>query len=191
MANRLLVFDCTNCRYVLMLIAISPCRHLNRKHRSSLTKPDIHWAFETIFKMWFLEVILVVNVTPKSIMESTLVSGWPSTWYSHFIWQCALEIDITLHFFTLKYIFQRFAQISNDFRSFCNTSESEVDFIFLNILTSSANDDTVEEHLSDISFTYSINRSGPKIEPCGTPDVTGKFSDCLPSTIKVWLHSDR
>ena len=105
--------------------------------------------------------------------------------------QCALEIDITLHFFTLKYIFQRLSQISNNFRSFCNTSESEVDFIFLNILTSSANDDTVEEHPSDMSFTYSINRSGPKIEPCGTPDVMGKFSDCLPSTITVWLLSDR
>ena len=26
-----------------------------------------------------------------------------------------------------------------------------------------ANDDTVEEHPSDMSFTYSINRSGPKI----------------------------
>ena len=55
-----------------------------------------------------------------------------------------------MHFSTLKYIFQRFAQISNNFRSFCNISESEVDFIYLNILTSSANDDTVEEHPSDM-----------------------------------------
>ena len=62
---------------------------------------------------------------------------------------------------------------------------------FLNIFTSSANDDTVEEHPPDMSFTYCINRSGPKIEPCGTPDVTGKLSDCLPSTIIVRLLSDR
>ena len=77
-----------------------------------------------------------------------------------------MEIDITLHFSTLKYIFQRLTQIFNTFRSLCDTSESEVDLIFLNILTSSAKDDTVEEHPSDMSFTYSINRSGPKIEPC-------------------------
>ena len=64
-----------------------------------------------------------------------------------------LETDITLHFSTLKYILQHFSQISNNFRSFCNTSESEVDFIFLNILTAFANDDTVQEHPSDMSFT--------------------------------------
>ena len=63
--------------------------------------------------------------------------------------------------------------------------------IFLTILTSSSNDDTVEEHPSDMWVIYSINISGSKIEPWGTPDVTGKFSNCLPSTITDWLHYDR
>ena len=62
-----------------------------------------------------------------------------------------------------------------------------MDFIFLNISTSYANDDAEEEHTLDMSFTWSINRSGPKIEPCCTPDVTGKFADSLSSTITDWL----
>ena len=35
--RRRAVFDCTNCGYVLILISISPCRHLNRKHRSRIS----------------------------------------------------------------------------------------------------------------------------------------------------------
>ena len=64
-----------------------------------------------------------------------------------------------------------------------------MDFIVLNILTSSANDDTIEEQPLDISLTWSINKSGPKIESYCTPDVTVKF--CLHSTITDWLLSDR
>ena len=33
---------------------------------------------------------------------------------------------------------------------------------------------------------YNINRTGPKIEPCGKPIFIGSFEDILPSNLTLW-----
>ena len=37
--------------------------------------------------------------------------------------------------------------------------------------------------VSGRSFACSRNRAGPRIEPCGTADVTGSVSDVTPRTV--------
>jgi hypothetical protein len=59
-----------------------------------------------------------------------------------------------------------------------------VHVIRLKIFVSSAKaaiDD--EEILSGKSLTYNRNSTGPRIEPWGTPDVTGKVGEVTPRTV--------
>ena len=42
-----------------------------------------------------------------------------------------------------------------------------------------------------MSFMYSKKRTGPRTEPCGTPDVTSVMSDRAPLTETLCLQLDR
>ena len=50
----------------------------------------------------------------------------------------------------------------------CTTESTEV---------SSAKSFTVDSMFSDKSFMYIRKRSGPRIDPCGTPAFTGNYSE--------------
>ena len=41
----------------------------------------------------------------------------------------------------------------------------------------------------DTKFIYIRNSNGPSTEPCGTPDLTGVFSEHAPSTTTNWCLS--
>lgn len=43
----------------------------------------------------------------------------------------------------------------------------------------------------DMSFMYSKNRTGPKIEPCETPESTGLEEDLMPFTEADWERFDK
>ena len=40
-------------------------------------------------------------------------------------------------------------------------------------------------------FTYNKKRAGPSIDPCGTPEVTGRSRDVAPSTVTRWRLPQR
>jgi hypothetical protein len=42
-----------------------------------------------------------------------------------------------------------------------------------------------------MSLIYSRNNRGPSIEPCGTPEVTGRKSELSPSITTLWVLSDK
>jgi len=42
---------------------------------------------------------------------------------------------------------------------------------------------------SSTSSVYSMNRSGPRTDPCGTPKCNGRLSDSLSPTRTIWLSS--
>ena len=60
------------------------------------------------------------------------------------------------------------------------TDRTVISYININSLVSSANkiDFNVVDTLH-MSFTYSINRAGPRIEPCGTPHDTFNCSELV------------
>ena len=63
---------------------------------------------------------------------------------------------------------------SNFVRSSCRADASELDSMVLKILVSSANVVIFEfVTTSGRWFSYKRNNKGPRIDPCGTPDVTG------------------
>ena len=73
---------------------------------------------------------------------------------------------------------------SNVVRSSCNDNASDMLFIVLKIFVSSAKVAMLEfDTLSERWFSYKRNSKGPRIEPCGTPDVTAKGLDVAPPTV--------
>ena len=68
--------------------------------------------------------------------------------------------------------------------SFCKISWSFQDSILRHIFVSSAYRAMFVPSLmqSDISLINSTNNSGPRIDPCGTPEVTSLRPDLLPFT---------
>ena len=61
------------------------------------------------------------------------------------------------------------------------------DFTSLYTSVSSANIATLLLRIESESlrlFTYNKKRAGPSIDPCGTPEVTGRSRDVAPSTVK-------
>ena len=50
---------------------------------------------------------------------------------------------------------------------------------------SSANNLIFEETLSTISFIYDRNKIGPRIVPCGVPDITGAQSEKACEVLKL------
>jgi len=45
--------------------------------------------------------------------------------------------------------------------------------------------------ISDMSFMYSKNSSGPKIDPCGTPDIILRLSYFMHPILTTWVRLDR
>jgi len=63
--------------------------------------------------------------------------------------------------------------------------------IFLYIIQLSEKSLTLETMFLQISFTYTRNRSGTKIFPCGTPEVTLTSLDSCPSTLTLCVRRTR
>ena len=47
----------------------------------------------------------------------------------------------------------------------------------------------VGDATSGRSFTYMRNKSGPSIDPCRTPDNTGRDLELTPGTVTLWTRS--
>ena len=66
-------------------------------------------------------------------------------------------------------------------RLFCNNIASVLELITLKILVSSAKAATFESTMEEgRSLVYKRKSSGPRMEPCGTPDITGSAVDVAP-----------
>ena len=66
-------------------------------------------------------------------------------------------------------------------------TDSPDDFTSLYTLVSSANIATLLLRIeSGRLFTYNKKKAGPSIEPCGTPEMTGRSRDVAPSTVTRW-----
>ena len=51
--------------------------------------------------------------------------------------------------------------------------------------------ESLENGRLGISFTYSKNKRGPRMDPWGTPDVTGNQDEQVPFSTTRWKRSDR
>ena len=72
-------------------------------------------------------------------------------------------------------------------RSSWSCSASRVDVISLKIFVSSAKAAIwLDLTASGKEFTYRRNNMGPRIDPCGTPEVTGKGFDVAPNIVTHW-----
>jgi hypothetical protein len=59
--------------------------------------------------------------------------------------------------------------------------QSSTDFMLLSIFISSANKRNLEcLIIAERSLTEILNKRGPRIDPCGTPDNTGKGDENFP-----------
>ena len=105
---------------------------------------------------------------------------------------CWLSIQHRFEKKIIKCVFSMFKdnllvanQITTLFNShFIHFTNSSIFLPFKNILVSSAN--RIGKRMSDtlqISLMYNKNKRGPRIEPCGTPQVT-----CLSSDLVLWLQ---
>ena len=75
----------------------------------------------------------------------------------------------------------------------CNMSQSDEVAILRDSLVSSAYRPMSESlsMLSNMSFIKRTNRSGPNIEPYGTPDSTSTISDVQLSNTTRWVRFDK
>ena len=74
-------------------------------------------------------------------------------------------------------------------RSVCNSEQSSADVTWQKMTQSSANIWQGESSSVEMSSVYTKKRSGPRINPCGTPDGTLFQSEQEPliSTRCLWL----
>ena len=72
-------------------------------------------------------------------------------------------------------------------RSSWSCSASRVDVVSLKIFVSSAKAAIwLDLTASGTGFTYRRNNMRPRIDPCGTPEVTGKGLDIAPNIVTHW-----
>ena len=73
-------------------------------------------------------------------------------------------------------------------RSCCSTTWSSMLLMTLYTKASSAKSlmEVTESTTDGMSFIYRRNGSGPNTVPCGTPEVTGEYSDFTPSHTTSW-----
>ena len=69
---------------------------------------------------------------------------------------------------------------------FNSFAEVLLSWIMENNDVSSANSFTVDIMSSDRSLMYIRKKSGPKMDPCGTPAFTSNHSDVWPSSTTLW-----
>ena len=68
-------------------------------------------------------------------------------------------------------------------RSLCRDNASDFELMVLKILVSSANVAILELVTALDRFSYRRNSSGPRMDPCGTPDDTGSGLETAPRTV--------
>ena len=99
-----------------------------------------------------------------------------------------LEMIIEVVLFGLKSTSQVFAQVEIEDKSrLRRTAASSGVLTIMYKFVSSANSLIEQPIFLTISFIYIKNNKGPKIEPCGTPALTGAQSDEAPfNTTRCW-----
>ena len=125
----------------------------------------------------------------RSRWASTLFSALPLILWSWIIGLHFLIIVQSEHLSKLKAIFQTSLRSTRLSISPWNSTQSLADLMVRKHLASSANSANVLQWdtARGISLMNNTNRAGPSRESCGTPEVTGNHSECLPS-IRHTLH---
>ena len=112
--------------------------------------------------------------------------------YGNRVGSCFLHIVSTLHFSVLNRMFESVLHFSSLARSSCRNWQSSTDFISLYNFESSAYsaEFVLGETLSGRSFMNMTKSNGPRMLPCGTPDVTGDHAEAAPSmTTRCYYRS--
>ena len=74
-------------------------------------------------------------------------------------------------------------------RSFCRADAPKLELMVLKILVSSANVAIFEFLTAWVRwFLYKRNNKGPRIDPWGTPEVTGSALDVAPRMVVCWYQ---
>ena len=128
--------------------------------------------------MWGFHVKSDVIVTPRYLYSLVGVRAVPSILkhggLSEFTF--FLEINICLHLIALN--FRCFPEIYEDTEliSDCNWSKSAGFFITrYKTMSSAKRFRSLSLETTDVtSFIYKMNSSGPRTEPCGTPEIAGR-----------------
>ena len=119
-------------------------------------------------------------VTPKYFAAGALSSSTLCRMYLVLRGFALFVIWRTWHLEGLNCIFHIFSHCSRLARSVCRTSLSVVELFARYKAVSSAKSLTLNLTCSGWSFMYVRKRIGPRVEPCGTPEETGVFSELIP-----------
>ena len=114
-------------------------------------------------------------------MELTFSMFCPCSSYAGAILSFFRE-TLSVEHFCGWYSMDRFSQVVRECRSSCSTCLSFFFTMVLLHMVSSANRRIFDLMPSGRSLMYSRKRLGPRTDPCGTPDSTGRVSDLVPST---------
>ena len=128
------------------------------------------------------EVIRDVNTSAET------ASSWePAIWYRKMTGLSFLVIRSALHLLKLNFRLAESDYVTRSNKSSWSCSASRVDVISLKIFALSAKAASwLDLTASGREFTYRRNNVGPRIHPCGTPEVTDKGLDVVPNVVTRW-----
>ena len=152
-------------------------------------RPRVELPFLKILSTWVFQLKLLDIVTPRYLVELTLEICRPFKVYWNRVENFLHLIPRWEHFLTLKLSCQLFDHEDNWYRSFCKDKQFCELWISLYRIQSPAKRRKLA--FIQISFIYNGNNTGPKIEPCGTPDKTGLEEDWVPFMETNWERLDR
>ena len=120
-----------------------------------------------------------LTVMPWSIVVVAVSSVDPSKWYSLLVLVFFLEMLRVLHFDVLTLIDQSLLHLERQAKSCWRDTASDGCWITLYSFESSANRAICESCwiYVGMSLMYTRNKSGPRVDPCGTPDKTFSQSE--------------
>lgn len=95
------------------------------------------------------------------------------------------------HFSGLRFSLGLSHHVPKDEISDCRLNPSAAHSTLRKILLSSANGELDEVKISGRSLINSRNKSGPRIDPCGTPEVGVISFDLFTPITTCWVRSDR
>ena len=165
----------------------------------SLTS-GLHWPRSSSFNhSWYFDDFVVISVicfaqdslessfTPRYAWLATLESGCPNSEYWCELGLVLFVMGRCTHFDILNCFCHLSDHFSSWIKSVCRIWWSMLEFILRYIMLSSANRRILDWMFSLMSLMYSKKSTGPRSEPCGTPDVTSVVSDRAPLTETRYL----
>ena len=94
--------------------------------------------------------------------------------------ECLFEIQSASHFGSCRRINHRWHHLRKAFKFSCRNKQSVFEIIWWYKVRSSAKTLNLQLTNCDKSLRYKMNKNGPRIVPCGTPEITGSKDEKEP-----------